>query len=281
MNVQFLGYGSAFSIKEGNCNAIIEHGGNRTLIDCGYTAHAKLHELGMDWSDIDDIVITHFHADHIGGLETAAYARKYIHQMQPIRIHLPFRLQLGSFDLWNEYLSCSMLHDTTGETSMEDWFEFYRYNSDASPVIGGCTYEFFPTVHIPGKASYSLRISDEKCNIFYTSDVSPASLREPGVESFYDCHYQFNGCENIYDLVRTASCDDKCAAVFHDCSWVDVGDKNVHTPITQINREYGSVTKGMLNLMHTSWPIPRKAKQILGSGMQMCQVVGGPDVYTF
>jgi ribonuclease BN (tRNA processing enzyme) len=47
------------------------------LIDCGPTAVQSLKELGVHPTEIDSVVITHVHSDHIGGLEQLIWERYY------------------------------------------------------------------------------------------------------------------------------------------------------------------------------------------------------------
>ena len=64
-NILLLGSGSA-----GNC-ALIESSGCRLLVDCGLSAKqitARLASVGMEPSMLDGILLTHEHADHVGGL---------------------------------------------------------------------------------------------------------------------------------------------------------------------------------------------------------------------
>jgi len=66
LNVTTLGSGSA-----GNC-ALVESPQSRVLIDGGLSARQitlRLGELGVDPSQLDGILITHEHCDHVQGLE--------------------------------------------------------------------------------------------------------------------------------------------------------------------------------------------------------------------
>lgn len=65
--------GSLQGIGEWGFAALVEADGRRWLIDTGARADTVLKnaaELGLDLSDITDVVITHNHADHTGGLLT-------------------------------------------------------------------------------------------------------------------------------------------------------------------------------------------------------------------
>ena len=75
MNIQVIGCGNAFSANSFNQSFLIEEGGRKMLIDCGYQVPNALQFQGIDINGIDDIYISHLHADHIGGLEFFAFNR--------------------------------------------------------------------------------------------------------------------------------------------------------------------------------------------------------------
>jgi phosphoribosyl 1,2-cyclic phosphodiesterase len=68
----YLGSGS-----QGN-GLVVEAGGSRVLLDCGFTIAetvARLARLGLAPSDLDAVVVTHEHDDHVGGV--ARFARRH------------------------------------------------------------------------------------------------------------------------------------------------------------------------------------------------------------
>jgi ribonuclease BN (tRNA processing enzyme) len=69
MDLQFVGCGDAFG-SGGRFNTCFHLVGTdiNALIDCGATSLVAMNKLAINRNDIDDIFITHFHADHIGGL---------------------------------------------------------------------------------------------------------------------------------------------------------------------------------------------------------------------
>ncbi|HIE55105.1 MAG TPA: MBL fold metallo-hydrolase [Chromatiaceae bacterium] len=70
-------FASLGSGSRGNAT-LIEGGGTRLLVDCGYSARefeARCAELGVAAGDIDALLVTHEHGDHIRGV--GALARKY------------------------------------------------------------------------------------------------------------------------------------------------------------------------------------------------------------
>jgi phosphoribosyl 1,2-cyclic phosphodiesterase len=70
-------FASLGSGSRGN-GTLIELGGTLLLVDCGFTlkqTEARLRRLGVRPGDLGGILVTHEHADHIGGV--AALAHKY------------------------------------------------------------------------------------------------------------------------------------------------------------------------------------------------------------
>jgi ribonuclease BN (tRNA processing enzyme) len=69
MHVQFVGCGDAFGSggRFNTCFHLVGQGIN-ALIDCGATSLVALNRLAIARNDIEVIFVSHFHADHVGGL---------------------------------------------------------------------------------------------------------------------------------------------------------------------------------------------------------------------
>ncbi len=70
--------------SSGNC-LLVESGNTRLLIDAGVSVRRMTKGLsrgGLTWRDIDGVLITHEHSDHISGLKTLIHA-------QPVPIYAP------------------------------------------------------------------------------------------------------------------------------------------------------------------------------------------------
>ena len=65
----FLGTaGAAPSAHRGAPGHLVRRGGDRILVDCGEGTQRQLLRSGVGLVDVDDVLITHAHADHILGL---------------------------------------------------------------------------------------------------------------------------------------------------------------------------------------------------------------------
>lgn len=186
MKLQMLGTGSAFAKAYYNNNALLESGGQTLLIDCGITAPRALHELGISFDEIDAVLITHIHADHVGGLEELAFQRKFIYRSKPILYVEKSLIE----PLWENSLKGGL--EQEGGHALEDYFDV-RPLTEGLPaeLLPGLTAELIRTPHIPNKASFSILFND---TFFYTADMVfdgellNRLVRDRGVRGiFHDC----------------------------------------------------------------------------------------------
>jgi Metal-dependent hydrolases of the beta-lactamase superfamily III len=186
MDIQMIGTGSAFAKAYYNNNALLHCDSQTLLIDCGLTAPTALHQMGIPLNRIHGILISHIHADHIGGLEELAF--QYLYKYK-IKVPLFVAEDLAE-PLWNNSLR--------GGLEQEDFRQLSDY-FEVRPLVPGVPQEIFPglkvelmqTDHVPNKKSYSMLFND---SFFYSADIvfSPKLLehlvRERGVRTlFHDC----------------------------------------------------------------------------------------------
>lgn len=200
MDILMIGTGSAFAKKYFNNNALLFKNGFTLLIDCGITAPLSLHRVGMPLDAIDAIIITHIHADHIGGLEEFAYRMKFQYRGRTV-LYVPEEL---AEPLWEHSLRGGL--EQGQWRTLGDYFDVRRVREGVPTELhDGLTVELLRTEHIPGKLSYSLLFND---SFFYTSDMK----FNPGL---------------VTDLVRNRGC-----VVFHDCQFTSPGE--VHASLDEL-----------------------------------------------
>jgi ribonuclease BN (tRNA processing enzyme) len=95
MRVHFLGCGDAFG-SGGRFNTCFHVSGRQAnfLIDCGATSLVALKRANVDRNDVDFILITHFHADHFGGIPSFILdAQFFTRRSRPLTIAGPVGLK--------------------------------------------------------------------------------------------------------------------------------------------------------------------------------------------
>ena len=75
----FIGVGSAFATKHNQTNLLIMKGDDHVMVDFGRTGpEAFQSTTGLSPHDIQVLLPTHSHGDHIGGIEQLAQMNKYV-----------------------------------------------------------------------------------------------------------------------------------------------------------------------------------------------------------
>lgn len=77
--LKFIGTGGCFSTKNINNSAYIKQDGNFILFDCGETVFHEIIKRNIITDDIKnvDIIITHFHSDHVGSLPSLLFFLRF------------------------------------------------------------------------------------------------------------------------------------------------------------------------------------------------------------
>ncbi|MBD2870078.1 MBL fold metallo-hydrolase [Paenibacillus arenilitoris] len=191
MQIRMVGTGSAFAKKYDNNNALIETDGYRLLVDCGITLPKALHQMGHTFEDIDAVLISHIHGDHVGGLEEFAFQMMFKYNRKPVLFIADTLIE----PLWEQTLRGGLTQDPLNK--LEHFF-------DVRPIAEGVETELHPglkvkllqTKHIPNKRSYSFLFNG--C-FFYSADMKfdrelLLRLADEGVKAIYhDCQLEAPG----------------------------------------------------------------------------------------
>lgn len=187
--LKWLGTGSGLNFELGNTSLLIQNGvARRLLIDCGYTVPKKLYDSGV-LDHISDILITHLHADHIGGLETVGFYHYFALQRrgeQRPRLHLPS--DDLAHDLWNHALKAGMgaITDPDGgrvEAYLDTYFDVRVSRTVAVEGLPSIDFEEAP--HVPGEPNFALRFSN---GVYYSGDSTAMPPHDP-TTIFQDCQF--------------------------------------------------------------------------------------------
>ena len=188
LSLFFLGTGNAFTKTSFQTNLLIIKGKEHLLIDCGTLCSYAVENLyNGRITDIKNLLLTHPHADHIGGVEELALVGKYVTK-RPLNLVITDEFKKK---LWNESLCGGIQYSEEGIMTFEDYFNqmkpkliqkkpFDMYEIDAF----GMNLKLFRTKHVTtrknsmknSQISYGLIIDDK---ILFTADTqfNPSQLK--------------------------------------------------------------------------------------------------------
>jgi ribonuclease BN (tRNA processing enzyme) len=230
----FIGTGSAFTKRQYQTNLLIVKGKDHLLIDCGTKCPQAVSELGLPVTQIKNFLITHSHADHIGGLEEISLMGRYVTKKKPVMVinetyqHILWDMSLRGGCEYNEEEAGDML-------TFKDFWDVIRpqwlpdYNRETFGLkVGDIDIKIMRTKHIPD-SSFDWQSSFWSCGViiddrvFFTSDTR----YDHDLVEFYENKFNFE-------------------TIFHDCQFFTGG---VHASLDEIN-SFSPEIKAKMYLTH-------------------------------
>lgn len=245
-----VGCGSAFSKVLYQNNWLVVKGNTHVMIDCGTRTPQALSELGRPVSEISTWLITHSHADHVGGLEEVMLMGRYVVRSKP-RIMVTPEYQKT---LWNMSLrgggEFNEVHNGKGLVFTDFWDAIRPQPLKGYPrdtrevVIGDLNLKLVRTRHFPQqapgwqKSAYSVGvILDDR--VLFTGDTQfDADLLES-----YDDRFKFE-------------------VIFHDVQFFTGG---IHASLDELASLPASLKNRMV-LMHYGDAWKKHAKRVRQEG---------------
>ncbi|MEF3303891.1 MBL fold metallo-hydrolase [Paenibacillus sp. GYB003] len=165
ITIRMIGTGSAFAKNYFNNNALVTCGDYTLMIDFGITAPLAMHRLNVPLDVIDGVLVTHLHADHIGGFEELMLRLKFDYNKKPA-LFIEERLVAP---LWNYSLRGGLEFGAGGRQTLDDFFRVVPFRAGVPQTVApGVRLELLPTRHFPDMPSFAVVIND---NLFYSGDT--------------------------------------------------------------------------------------------------------------
>jgi ribonuclease BN (tRNA processing enzyme) len=182
MQLMFLGSGSAFCITPDNFQSNIlltSTSGRRLLVDCGTDIRFSLAAQGMGYRDVDDIYISHLHADHVGGMEFMGFSSMFDTECAQPGLYISESIK---DELWTNCLAGGMSATDDKSLSLSDYFSVHAISGEGKFVWEGVEFNLVAVDHVHGKEkpmnSFGLFFTVGKKSVYLTTDTkfSPQKL---------------------------------------------------------------------------------------------------------
>ncbi|MCY4532681.1 MAG: MBL fold metallo-hydrolase [Gammaproteobacteria bacterium] len=203
LELYFIGTGSAFTKTRNQNNLLIIKGGHHLLVDCGTRCTQALYDAGITLASVRNFLITHSHADHIGGLEEVQLFNRYVLGKKPGMV---INEEYASI-IWNQSLRGGSEQSESIPLSFADlWQEIRPMERKDMPretweaTVGNINVKLPRTMHFPDSAT-SWEDSAWSCaviiddRVLFTSDTryDPALLMD--YDSLMDFEIIFHDCQ--------------------------------------------------------------------------------------
>ncbi len=185
--IEWIGTGSGLNPVLGNTSFMIKGIDRIVLVDCGSTVPLELMK-SSELKDVTDVIITHSHSDHAGGLEMFGFMNYYaLKRRKDNRPNLYLSSDEFADKLWNNSLKGGMSFANDNGNHIEASLDsYFKVNKGKKIKIADFPeINLFETPHIKNLENYGVMIGKD---IYYSGDTLALPPSEPRL-IFQDCQF--------------------------------------------------------------------------------------------
>ena len=163
----FVGTSDAFGARGRRQSALLLRArGGTVLLDCGATTCAGLAALGIAREEIDAILVSHFHADHFGGIPFLLLASLYEdRRRRPLWIAGPPDVEARVRAL------AEAMGYALDEREWSFEIRFAEYHPGSEREIGPVAVDAFEVFHQPHTSPHALSLRSGARRLVYSGDT--------------------------------------------------------------------------------------------------------------
>lgn len=154
-------------------SSLLEIGGRRIVVDCGLGVSRGLVEAGISLSELDLVLITHLHSDHVLELGPLLHTAWTSGLKTPVRVMGP----VGTKAVWDGFV-VSLLYDINlriadeGRPDIRDLVVIEEFGEGRLLDEDGLLIETLRVDHPPVTECYALRITHEGRVVVFSADTA-------------------------------------------------------------------------------------------------------------
>lgn len=173
LRVTILGTGTPFP-RRGQAGAalLLESDNGKLLLDVGPGSPANLTSLELPMAELDTVVLTHLHLDHVGGLDQLWIGGWVYGRAHPLTVWGPPGTRHYCTHLVQAYTWDIRSRTEAGLPRDGAKLECHEYVEEDVLVLKGMRIKPFEVEHIEPHASFGLRIESHGRSVVYSGDTT-------------------------------------------------------------------------------------------------------------
>ena len=178
MRLTVLGKSPSWQDAGGACSGyLLEDEGTAVVIDCGNGVFGKMRQH-RDYTEIDAVVLSHFHAAHFLDLVPFSYALTYAPKQQPVPVHIwPGTDNPARPDLYVPPGATEGFRRVVGawgnEDLIENAFHIHEYEESSELEIGPFRVKFHSVPHFTETYAMCVTSTNGSGRLGYGADSRP------------------------------------------------------------------------------------------------------------